>query len=81
MGDFDQCVAFLATTLRHPQAHAYIHCRAGRKRAAAILIAWYARQAGLSCEQSLRQLQRKRPVLALLPQQEQATRRWLESAR
>lgn len=76
--DFDRCVAFLTATFSNTQAQVYVHCRAGMERTAAILIAWYARQECVSYEMALQKLQMQRPILAPLPEQEQATRRWLK---
>jgi ADP-ribosyl-[dinitrogen reductase] hydrolase len=56
----------------------YIHCRAGMERTAAILIAYHAKTHGVSYEESLATLRRARTILKPLPNQEIATRAWLE---
>ena len=73
--EFDQCAAFIEIIRQNSQAQVYIHCRTGMGRTAAILIAWVAREEGLTCEQSFRNLKLKRPILAPEPEQERAARR------
>jgi protein-tyrosine phosphatase len=58
----------------------YIHCRAGMERTAAILIAHHARTHGVSHDEALEVLQKARPILKPLRNQEEATRAWLEKS-
>ena len=76
---FDAACRFIEEALLQPEAKVYVHCRAGMERTAAVLIAYYAKAQGVSYEEALHKLKKGRPILAPLPIQEQAARRWLET--
>ena len=68
---------FLDEALADPQARAYVHCRAGMERTAAVLIAYHARHHGVSYDDALSKLREGRPIFEPLWNQEQAVREWL----
>lgn len=78
---FDAACQFIEDALTQADAKVYVHCRAGMERTAAILLAYYVKTQGVSYDEALRELQKGRPVLAPLPAQEKATRRWIETRR
>lgn len=75
--DFQAACDFIEQALSTPNAKVYVHCRAGMERTAAILIAFHARQHGLSYDAALAELRMERPIFRPLPDQERAARRWL----
>ena len=75
--DFDRAADWLQTTLAEPKAKVYVHCRAGMERTAAIVCAVYAREHGISFDEALSTLKRKRPIFAPLPHQVRAAKAWL----
>lgn len=77
--DFDAAAKWLETTLAEPDAKVYVHCRAGMERTAAIVCAVYARRHNVSFDEALAILKRKRPILAPLPEQVRAAKKWLET--
>jgi protein-tyrosine phosphatase len=76
---FDAACRFIKEALLQPEAKVYVHCRAGMERTAAVLIAYYAKAHDVSYDQALGELKKGRPILAPLPIQEQAARRWIEA--
>ncbi len=77
--DFDSAYRFLDETLNNDQNRVYVHCRAGKERTAAILIAYYARHHDISYEAALAELCKGRSMLAPLLDQEHAVRQWLKT--
>ena len=75
---FNAACQFIEEALLQPEGKVYVHCRAGMERTAAILIAYYAKAHAVSYDEALEALRRGRPILAPLPAQEQAVRRWIE---
>src|SRR5207248_2523626 len=71
--------AFVDEALADPEARVYVHCRAGRERTAAVLVASYACRHGVSYEEALTALRKRRPTLYPLHPQERALREWLRS--
>ncbi len=76
---FDAACQFIEDALLQPSAKVYVHCRAGMERTAAILVAYYAKTQGVSYDEALQELKKGRPILAPLPSQEKAARRWIEN--
>lgn len=76
MDEFDKAVEFLDQTLRHPEHKVYVHCRAGRERTAAILMAYYCFVTKKTPREALNHLQLLRPSFRPLPHQLNALRRW-----
>ncbi len=56
----------------------YVHCRAGRERTGAVLVAWLAERDGLSARQALSRLRERGCPIAPLHEQMTAVERWLE---
>lgn len=75
----DKACQYLNEVLARPGSVVYVHCRAGRERTAAILVAYYAKQYHMSYDQALTLLRERRPSLMPLPNQERAVRRWVQS--
>lgn len=75
--DFDAAWAWIESVLGDPNAKIYLHCRAGMERTAAIVGALEAKRAGLSFDEALAKLKRKRSIFAPLPPQRRAARAWL----
>lgn len=75
--DLDQACAFLDDQLAEAQAKAYVHCRAGRERTAAVLVAWVARRHGIGYDAALERIRASGCPAGPLPGQERAVRRWL----
>jgi len=72
----DQACAFLRA-IEQDNSGVYVHCRAGMERTAAVLIAWIATSENLDYDTALQRARSKRAILAPLPGQERAVRRWL----
>ncbi|MCZ7650304.1 MAG: dual specificity protein phosphatase family protein [Thermoanaerobaculia bacterium] len=73
-------VAWIDAALAEPGHAVYVHCRAGRERTAAVLVAWRARRDGGSAQSALRALAaRGYPGSPLAPQLA-AVREWLAGA-
>ncbi len=70
---------FLEENLDNQNARVYVHCRAGMERTAAVLIAYHAREFGVSYDEALAKLREGRPIFRPLPNQERAVRQWLEA--
>lgn len=75
--DLDAACSFLDAALEQEGAAVYVHCRAGRERTAAVLVAWLARRNGFSYEDALAALRANHPGLKPLDEQENAVRKWL----
>jgi protein-tyrosine phosphatase len=75
--ELSRAVEHIEGVLSQPGATAYVHCRAGMERTAAVLIAFHARKHGQSYEEALREMRRGRAILQPLPHQERAVRQWL----
>lgn len=73
---FTAAVKFLEESLSDPRAVVYVHCRAGKERTAAILVAYCARRYRLTYDQALQQLRARRNLVPLRDQ-ERAAREWL----
>ena len=76
MEDLDRGVAFLVAAL-HLGGTVFVHCRGGIERTGTFLLAWYARERGLSADDALTELRARRPVLAPRFGQLAAVRAWL----
>jgi ADP-ribosyl-[dinitrogen reductase] hydrolase len=76
--DLDRVWEILRQDARKASGDVYVHCRAGRERTGAILVAYVARSEGISFDKALRRLQEGGCPIHLLPDQETAVRRWLE---
>lgn len=70
--------AFIDEALADPTARVFAHCRAGRERTAAVLVASYACRYNVTYEEALAALRQNRPLLSPLAGQEQAVRAWLQ---
>lgn len=75
---FKATCEFIETALAQTDSKVYVHCRAGMERTGAILIAYYAKTQRVSYDEALQELRKSRPILSPLPNQEKATRRWIE---
>ena len=78
--DLNAAVGFLEAALSDATARVYIHCRGGRGRTGAVLLAFYARHHSTSCEAALATLQAACPSLSPLPGQIESVRQWLNEA-
>lgn len=76
----DAC-AFLTETLANPEARVYVHCRMGRERTGAVLVAFHSCATGLGYDDALQALQEKGAQIQPLPPQERTVRAWLEGRR
>ena len=72
----DRGVAFLEAAL-HLGGTPFVHCRGGIERTGAFLLAWYARERGLSADDALAELRARRPALSPRAGQLAAVRAWL----
>ena len=75
--DLDRLWKILDHYHREDGKGAYIHCRAGRERTGAVLVAYLARSEGITFNDALRRLGEADCPVHLLPGQETAVRRWL----
>ena len=74
----ERAYQWLHQVLQDDDNRFYVHCRAGVERTAAVLIAFTARQDGVSYEDALARLREGRPRLRPLWGQEHAVREWLD---
>lgn len=79
--DLDVICAYIDEVLSIPSSRLYIHCRAGKERTGAVLVAYYGRKLGLTYEEALAFVKARRPIIKLLPGQEQTVRQWLNAHR
>lgn len=75
----DQACRYLDEVLALPGSVVYVHCRAGRERTAAVLVAYFAKLYRMGYDETLTMLRKRRPSLKPLENQEQAVRDWLGS--
>ncbi len=75
---FNAAWRFLEETLSDERHRVYVHCRAGKERTAAILVAHHARRYDVGYVEALTTLQRGRSILSPTSEQESEVRRWLK---
>ena len=75
--DFDRAYEFISSALAHPTAIVFVHCRAGRERTAAIVIACQARLTAKSFSETSNRLREACPSLNPLPDQTSAAEEWV----
>jgi protein-tyrosine phosphatase len=79
--DLEAACQYLQEVLSDPDARIYVHCRAGMERTAAVLVAYHAREQGLTYDEALAALSKRRLAFKPLLNQEKAVRQWLEEQR
>ncbi len=77
LSTIDRIIAALDDMLRCPEHRVYLHCRAGKERTGAVLLAYHCRATGQNLESGLRELQARCPNINPLSHQQVAVRRWL----
>jgi protein-tyrosine phosphatase len=73
--DLDEAVSIVSAWLDQG-ARAYIHCRAGWQRSAAVAAAVIAQREGIDVDDALAYVQRRKPSADPLPHQREDLRRW-----
>ncbi len=73
----DQACEFLSSVLENPLHRVYVHCRAGKERTAAVLLAFYCRTHGLGWEEGLGKITAICPEFVPLRCQVAAVQEWL----
>lgn len=74
-GQLEEAVRLVVSWLKQGQL-AYVHCRAGWQRSAAVAAGVVAVYEGVGIEEALSQVQRRKPSADPLPHQREDLRRW-----
>ena len=77
----DRAWKVMSDALVEEGGRVFVHCRAGRERTGAILVAYLARRDGLGYADALARLRDGGCAVRPLPDQERAVKSWLEASR